>query len=250
MLDSTDATYLPEEFMKLERMNDQQIKCTLTGEDLRERKIKLTELAYGSEKARSLFREMLLQAYTELNFEVEGEPLMIEAVPMGADSMVLIITKVDDPDELDTRFARFAPDVLDDNYLGSEDDGELAGSAEDIQTWLAKDASDRKVAAPSENKPDLNRLFSLRSIDRCIELAKVLGSEYDGENSLYRDGRSNTYLLLLGQSGMSLTDFNRICNIVSEYGRSEKNLIARGSHLEEHYECIIAHNAIQHLREL
>ncbi len=31
-------------------------------------------------------------------------PLMIEAIPISMDSIVLIITKVEDPDELDTRF--------------------------------------------------------------------------------------------------------------------------------------------------
>ena len=36
--------------MKIEKMNDHQIRCTLTSEDLATRNIKLSELAYGSEK--------------------------------------------------------------------------------------------------------------------------------------------------------------------------------------------------------
>ena len=34
---------------------------------------------------------------------------MIEAIPASADSIVLIITKVEDPEELDTRFSKFTP---------------------------------------------------------------------------------------------------------------------------------------------
>ena len=48
--------------MKIEKMNDHQIRCTLTSEDLATRNIKLSELAYGSEKTRALFRDMMQQA--------------------------------------------------------------------------------------------------------------------------------------------------------------------------------------------
>ena len=37
--------------MKIEKINENQIRCTLTREDLANRKIKLSELAYGSENA-------------------------------------------------------------------------------------------------------------------------------------------------------------------------------------------------------
>ena len=93
--------------MKIEKINDNQIRCTLTKEDLASRQLKLSELAYGTEKAKRLFREMMQQANFEFGFEAEDIPLMIEAIPMNAECVVLLITKVEDPEELDTRFARF-----------------------------------------------------------------------------------------------------------------------------------------------
>ena len=83
--------------MKLERINENQIRCTLTSDDLANREIKLSELAYGTEKAKDLFRDMMQQAQYELGFEADNMPLMIEAIPVSADSIVLIITKVEDP---------------------------------------------------------------------------------------------------------------------------------------------------------
>ena len=41
--------------MKIEKVNENQIRCTLTREDLAERQIKLSELAYGTEKAVSRY---------------------------------------------------------------------------------------------------------------------------------------------------------------------------------------------------
>ena len=38
--------------MKIEKINDNKIRCTLTSADLAERNLKLSELAYGTEKAK------------------------------------------------------------------------------------------------------------------------------------------------------------------------------------------------------
>ena len=43
--------------MRIEKLNDNQIRCTLTRDDLAMRQIKLSELAYGTEKAKELFGE-------------------------------------------------------------------------------------------------------------------------------------------------------------------------------------------------
>lgn len=63
--------------MKIERINENQIRCTLTSFDLSVRNLNLGELAYGSEKARNLFREMIQKASNEVGFEAEDIPLMV-----------------------------------------------------------------------------------------------------------------------------------------------------------------------------
>ena len=94
--------------MKIEKVNENQIRCTLPREDLASRELKISELAYGTEKAKSLFRDMMQQANFEFGFEAEDIPLMIEAIPLNADCIVLIITKVEYPEEIDTRFSKFS----------------------------------------------------------------------------------------------------------------------------------------------
>ena len=53
-----------------------------------ERQIKLSELAYGTEKAKMLFRDMMQQAAYEFGFEADDIPLMIEAIPLSADTII------------------------------------------------------------------------------------------------------------------------------------------------------------------
>ena len=119
--------------MKIERVNDHQIRCTLTRDDLAKRDLKITELAYGTDKAKELFQDMMQQANIEFGFDAEDTPIMIEAIPINSECIVLIITKVEDPDELDTRFSNFAPSVHeededeeyeDEEYDYEEDDEE------------------------------------------------------------------------------------------------------------------------------
>ena len=110
--------------MKIERINDNQIRCTLTGQDLADRHLKLSELAYGTDKAKRLFRDMMQQASCELGFEADDIHLMIEAIPLSGGSIILNVTKVEYPEELDTRFSNFT------DYGGDSQSYEGDGAAE------------------------------------------------------------------------------------------------------------------------
>ena len=94
--------------MKIEKINENQIRCILSSKDLSERQIDLNELAYGSGKARQLFHEMIEKACHEFGFDVEDSPLMVEAIPLPMNSIMLLISKIEEPEELDGRYSRFA----------------------------------------------------------------------------------------------------------------------------------------------
>ena len=108
--------------MKIEKISDNQIRCTLSKQDLTDRELRLSELAYGTEKAKALFRDMIQQASYEFGFKADDIPLMIEAIPVSPECLVLVITKVEDPDELDTRFSKFAPDQQAEDFSSNEED--------------------------------------------------------------------------------------------------------------------------------
>ena len=247
--------------MKLEKVNDHQIRCTLTKADLADRELKLSELAYGTEKAKSLFRDMMQQAAYEFGFEAEDIPLMIEAIPLSADCIVLIITKVEDPEELDTRFSNFAPSVREEEDSGLEevmqsinDDSDnvldlfkkLKQDRTPASTELIEEAKEKlmeKAAASSE----LSKAYSFADIDSAARLAHVVKSVYFGRNSLYRNDKTNRIVLVVSKSSHTQEDFNRICNMISEYGTPEKYTPAAEAYFEEHNELIIKDDALQKL---
>jgi adapter protein MecA 1/2 len=243
--------------MKIEKINDNQIRCTLTRADLADRQLKISELAYGSEKAKSLFHDMMQQAANECGFEAEDIPLMIEAIPASADSIVLIITKVEDPEELDTRFSRFSPTTGSEWELKRDSISPKLEGAEDILSLLDKIkgnisplSHDKAAQETPEKKTPALRLFSFAAMDNVIYAAQLLGKMYHGSNTLYKDNSADMYILAITQSDHTVNDFNRICNMLSEYGSQEPSSGAILAYLEEHCEVILAADAVQKLSQI
>lgn len=280
--------------MKIEKITDTQIRCTLTKDDLASRRIKLSELAYGTDKARSLFQDMMQQAHHQFGFELDSSPLMIEAIPMSPDSIVLNITKVEDPEELDTRFSKFSPsagdtdtatashhsgadDILDlfqkiceaKNKalasLGQQDQQNQQGQqglqgSETLQssqgsqsgtTAAGENATGESNKADAQAEPvNLVQAFCFQTLDDVILAAHGLCSFYSGRNSLYKQDASGNYKLILHQSDCTPELFNKICNILSEYGSSEPFSAPGEAYLIEHGNLLIQDSALQNLASL
>ncbi|MDO5408870.1 MAG: adaptor protein MecA [Lachnospiraceae bacterium] len=309
--------------MHIEKINDNQIKCILSQRDLLARELDLSELAYGTEKARSLFHEMIEQAHEAFGFEAENTPLMVEAIPVSRESIVLIITRIDNPDELDTRFSRFssmdnddltedyddspngADEILDlfrsadspkedsaaDAYETPDGDSDedllrinheiqsilegrphdlllqtgAGAAAQDLSTDTADtadttdttDSDSAKASASAEHTKqrvlgskepvNLIRIYSFDKLDTLIELSGILHPLYNGVNSLYKDTASGIYYLVVYQSHHTPSEFNKTCNILSEYGKREGGTSAREAYYMEHFNCIVSQTALQRL---
>lgn len=241
--------------MKIEKINDNQIRCTLTHADLAERQLQLSELAYGTEKAKSLFHDMMQQAAFEFGFEADDIPLMIEAIPASSDSIVLIITKVEDPEELDTRFSKFAPSPTGETSEKKYEALDKLEGADSLLNLIDKvkekmESTDTKVPKKVPDKPSKNnslRLFSFGTMDHVLLASHLLDKMYNGSNTLYKDPAENIFILALTKSEHTDNDFNRICNMLTEYGTMEKASGAELAFLEEHCEVMIEHDAIQKL---
>ena len=261
--------------MKLEKINENQIRCTLTREDLEMHQVNLRELAYGSEKAKKLFRDMMQQAQIEFGFEADNIPLMIEAIPVNLDSIILIITKVEDPEELDTRFSRFSPykdsaqteplqldgaDNIIDIFQKLYDEAVKSSGQKDTSGKKSSDEAPAASASSSETASknssadtrkvsvNLVRLYTFQALDDVIAAAHGLDGFYNGVNTLYKDENA-LYQVIVHQSSCTAEDFNKVCNILSEYGNGRAFTSSGEAHLKEHGE-LISRKALQQLAKI
>ena len=252
--------------MKIEKISDTQIRCTLSRQDLADRDLKISELAYGSDKAKDLFRELMVQASYECGFEAEDIPLMIEAIPVSGDCLVLVVTKVEDPDELDTRFSNFssfrdsadednssvASSVADEILECFGQLGALLGKGKEAME-KATNVADTAELPPEETAPakgQLTKVFSFPTLTSVTKLAQLISPYYFGENILYKDEVSANYYLVLHMSGHTPEEFNRICNVTSEYGLPVNTGYASLSYFAEHFKPVLKADAVQTLAVL
>ena len=272
--------------MRIERISDNQIRCTLSKRDLVERHLKISELAYGSERAKELFRDMMEQANIDFGFEAEDIPLMIEAIPTSRESLVLVITKVDDPQEFDEKFANFnlpAEEIFedDDDYadvaledgeesnpldfsdimdcfnqlyekqMETNGDGESEAKFIPLSEALQSASGDKKPSKQkrTDNIHDRIKVFSFVSINPIIEAAHRVSTSYTGKNTIWKDTVGKKYYLLLNR-GNGKHAFHSVCSTISEYGAEEPVTYATQDYFNEHYRVIIKDRALAQLARL
>lgn len=197
-----------------------------------------------------------------------------------------MITKVEDPEELDTRFAKFSPteemaDVSDGTAVEGADeildllrgimakrasdssqDGKNAGTSVPVTSKEKPESAPQqpvKTSVPKQHPrakgragtrsdfPSLVRAYVFDDLDDVIRSSGALGGVYSGANSLYHLTNSGKYLLVLHQSSLTPEEFNKVCNILSEYGTGENFTAAQEAYLKEHTEAVIEGKALQKL---
>lgn len=197
--------------MRIEKINSSQIRCVVTKQDLAERNITTSELKYGSTATKALFQEVLKQAKEKYGFNQEDLPIMIEAVPMNKEELVLIISAVEDAEELDPHFAHF-------DESGTEEALFPEGNA-----------------FPEPDRPTFKyAVFRFTEMDQVIRFAKRIVS-FPGKSSLYRGNGAHEFLLVLERPAeMDTKDYCLFLNRVSEFGELIPESPTLAAELREH----------------
>lgn len=260
--------------MKIERISDNQIRCILSKHDLMERHLKISELAYGSEKAKELFRDMMEQAAVDFGFETDDIPIMIEAIPTARESIILVITKVEDPEEFEEKFSHLRPPEEEiDNLLEEEDDedtenlsnelldcfdhlGNMIGEALDevvensdnfvpLKDTLNNDTKKKKKNKRKNRKipTEGGRIFSFHSLEDIIQAAHRIGDTYQGKNAVWKDEQNHRYYLFVTNFGKA-AEFKQTCDVISEFGKPEYANYATKEYMNEHFTVIIPEKAL------
>ena len=237
--------------MKIEKINDNQIRCTLSKEDLENRNIKLSELAYGTGKTRELFQDMMQQANDDFGFEVNDIPLMVEAIPVSPESIILVITKVEDPEETENHLSKFfskTKDLHDALLSHMEDSGLSLSDFEEIEAGDSEFSEKNSGAKDdSENDSLLYSIYMFNNLSEIITVSKLLAPFYKGDSSVYKSPFNNKYYLSLCMEVEEEKQLNKICSILTEHGTRENPTYVKELFYMEHYDEILGEKAIEKL---
>ena len=112
--------------MKLERINDNQIRITLDPHDFDDFDVSVVDLLTDREgKAKEFIETLMGMAKDDLNFEADGSPIMVEVTQTGKDAIVLMVTKVD-------KDTKLRPGISNAPEAAVEEQAEAEDSKDDI----------------------------------------------------------------------------------------------------------------------
>lgn len=207
--------------LKIEKINESQIKLILTQADLSERNIKLEDLTIPSEKTQELFHDIMETALEEYDFISENTPLMVEAVPVGLDSIMIIVTKIDSKSQ---------------ESIGAK----ILSQQKDLRRFK------RKSLVFQEGESDKNSdilIYSFAKLDDVIDFSLRIADTYHDASSLYKLYDRYFIVLQIKQDG----DENKseeLELILGEYGQKHVSVQLSKYYLIEHGETIIENKAI------
>ena len=213
--------------MKVERISDTQVKVILYSNDLSDRDINIAELAYGTDKTASLFREMMEQAVSQCGFKFPNSPLMIEATPLSLDSLMLIISVVDENNIGRTGGMNFLR--------------ELTKFKE--QTKKSFDGAKGKIKKPAQESA---LVYAVPTIDDAVLASARLSIPPVFDSSLIKKDGSY-YLVIENDQQDGKPPLSKLEAVLSEYGRKTGSNSIYISHLKEFGEVIIGESAVKKL---
>ncbi len=205
--------------MKIEKINENMIKVTISLNDLEERNIDLNALNYNSPAAQELLWDMMEQAEEQFGFNLSDSQLIIEPIPDSTDGFIITITRMDG-------------------------DGDFESIQKYIKSKLKK--SDLRIKKKGRKISSAIIIYSFNSIDDVCALSKKLDGMYAGESTLYRC-RDTYYLTMTRLSPQS--PYSRQLEVfLCEYGNKINNISFYDGYLNEYGEKIIDGNALEVLR--
>ena len=213
--------------MKSERISKNQVRFTLNRADLKARQLKISDLSYGSEKAKALFDDMMMQAAAEFGFDLTQHPVMIEAIPISEDSLMITMTQVRSHEDLLSLFRSNVPGA----DMGPDDIDQRVRTQEE------------PVEEPST---ETVMVYTFDTFDNVLDAARTVSSTLRLRNQLYRDADTGAYHLIVSFQRQTRT-LRYVLTALTEYASDVSRDPLRIAYIREHEHLSVHARPLQKL---
>jgi len=204
--------------MKIEKINENKFKVTLSQDDLMERNIDISSLNYSSPATQELIRDMIEQAEIEHGFNYSDSQLCIEAMTDSIEGFVVMITKLEEE-----------------------------GNFESIQKYINRiRKNDLRVKRKNKKICSSVMIYSFNNFEDLCMLSKKLTPMYSGDSTLYKV--DNFYYLVFTRYGFGQLETQSLELILSEFGRKISNVSFYEGYLDEYGTKIVDYNALETIK--
>ena len=208
--------------MRIERISNTQLKFVLMTDDLAERDIKINELSYTSDKTQQLFREIMTLVQHEQEF-TEGEtPLMFEAMRVGVDSLVVVVTKISSM---------------------AEQQFNINPAAKHECRFKRAEQINHSTASVNE---DSFSIFSFDSLDLLASAVSSLPQNFLGASEVHK--MDNRFFLVLTNETEDIRTTADLESILYEFGQKHASNRLSHQYLIDYGSPFLTENAVDKLR--
>jgi adapter protein MecA 1/2 len=208
--------------VRIEKINDDQIKITLSREDLIERNLQFNELSFiDPETVRGFFMEMMEQVVVECGFQAElNTPLFIDVVPVASDGIMLIVTKITSEEQVKQHIETKL------NFLPF---------AKELRRFRQ-----RPIIEPKKTQNESSNIFCFKSLEELAMACRAVNGLFGGQSQLFKFN-SKYYLVLAYGKKQQNANMNLLLN---EFGYKITASAVSPIYLSEHGEMLINEGAV------
>jgi adapter protein MecA 1/2 len=248
--------------MQLEKKDDKNLYCYITGDDFLALNITPNTLAYGSNSYRKLLSAIMTRANEECSFTANDHPLLVEAVPLDNGEFFIQISAIEEAEELDPRFAQFAPGIFDD--FDPEEDDAPDDEAMTSDNGYPLDEASEKISFPEipempafsggkhvQKTPLKGTIYCFSTYEALLSALRSVGEAQQFmqlRSSLYYHPGKKKYYIVLG-SHRNTPGVRALLAAFCEHANTQPLTSTAQAWLAEHARCIIRTHAIPRLIE-
>jgi negative regulator of genetic competence, sporulation and motility len=228
--------------MKIERVDHKTVKCFLSNEELQTYDITYKDFITRSEKAREVMEEIIIQAEEKVGYQPPKFSFDLQIMMMPEKGMVLTFSEKDPGEnQADELLAQCFQELrqLFENKLG------INGQTKQLpQVSDGEETRDAETAV--RDIPEF-AVFSFSSLRYLYEYAAILPEKLNAKTKLYK--RGDQYYLYLSKGKASAAQYGKACIEALEFASLYTADGVHLSELEEHADCLLPRQVIEHLTE-
>ena len=207
--------------MKIEKINDNQLKIIISRTELLRRNIEIDELVNDSSKINSLLTDMMDIVINEFDFKIANSTIVVEAAAATDDDFVLLVTR-----------------------MGGQTTNDLDSAIHMLTDLLQTRARPKPKPPKILKKPQDKCCFSFDTLDDCILCCNRLLGIFEGESFLAKKN-GIYYLALNNTQPIDRPPMAYLEALLAEYGTKcpvspvfEERLMEHGEVILQNYATI------------
>lgn len=265
--------------MDFHRIDKNTVQCRMTEEEMNEYGFEIQDFFTNQEKSREFLEQIVERAEEEIGYEVESGMVSMQLMRMPDNSLTITFS-----DRGEDGIQNMLQHIQ--NLAGMIDEETAEEIVDNLQQELSEENKNRENEIHnSENMEDFwkknpsadqekrdayrkhmkeikkqqkekerrrnsaSRVFAFQSFRDLEQFAAGFESSKNISSRVYRDKQAGKYYLLVKKGKLKIEEYQRLCQRLEDYGTLCSKQPYVEQYCREHFECLIAKDALKVLRE-